>query len=368
MKVIQRYLIKEVLYALLAVTPILLLIFVSNRFLLYLTEAAAGRLPHDVVLSLLGLKSLRVLALVIPLTFYLSIVLALGRLYKDSEMVVLAACGVSPAQILRIVLASALGMAVLVAWLAMYVDPWANGQSNSIKQRAEARAEIGTVIPGRFKESRRGDHIFYAERVSPDYKFMYNVFIQSYQQDKLNILSSARGTQYIEPKSGDQFIILRDGNRYEWANGYSDYKIVNYQKYTLRIPQKNPVSVEPAGNVKSTASLVDSTDPKDVAELQWRLSMPISVLLLAMLGVGLARTTPRQGRYAKLFIAILVYIIYNNMMGVARSWVERDVVSPLLGMWWVHGVMLIAVLIIFLHQMGMRWQGWARWPVLRTSG
>lgn len=353
LKIIDRYVIKEVLYALLAVTPVLLLIFVSNRLLLYLTEVAAGKLPGDVIFTLLGLKAIRVLALVLPLTFFLSVVLALGRLYKDSEMTVLAACGVSTAQMARIVLVPALALALVVAWLATYVDPWANQQSTQVKQRAETDAEISAVVPGRFKESRRGDHIFYAEQISPDYRFMRNIFVQSRQHGKLNILAAENGSQYTDPHSGSQFILLRDGYRYEWTPGQSDYKIINYEKYTLRIDQKAPPAAEEKRDLKPTAVLLRSTETADIAELQWRLSMPISAVLLALLAVVLARTTPRQGRYAKLAVAVLVYIIYNNMMSVARSWVERGVVPLWPGMGWVHLGLLAVLAVLFVQEMGV---------------
>lgn len=352
MRVIDRYLIKEVLYALLAVTPILLLIFISNRFLSYLAEAAAGKLPGAVIFTLLGLKSIGVLALILPLVFYLSVVFALGRLYKDSEMTVLAACGVGPLQVLKTILLPATALAVLVAILAMYVAPWAGSQSKQVRQQAEAGSELSTLLPGRFKESRQGDHIFYAEELSSDYQFMRNVFVQSRQHGKLNILSSERGVQQIDKVSGDQYVVLKDGNRYEWTPGQTDFKIINYKKYTLRVEQREPAPAEETQEVKRTATLLDSGKPEDIAELQWRLSIAISTILLAMLGVGLARTTPRQGRYAKLFVAILAYIIYNNMMGVARSWVAHGVVSPAVGIWWVHGLLLLAIGVIFMHQAG----------------
>ncbi|MEW6353367.1 MAG: LPS export ABC transporter permease LptF [Pseudomonadota bacterium] len=355
MRVIDRYLIKEVVYALLAVTPILLLIFISNRLLAYLAEAASGKLPADVIFTLLGLKSISVLGLILPLVFYLAIVFALGRLYKDSEMTVLAACGVSPLQIARIILAPALVLAVLVAALAMYVVPWASAQSKDVRQRAETGSELSTILPGRFKESRHGDHIFYAEQLSADFQAMRNVFVQSRQDDKLNIVSSEHGVQYIDKNSGDQIVVLRDGTRYEWTPNQTDFKIVNFKTYTLRITQKNPAPAEQAREARPTQTLLHSTKLDDVAELQWRISMPLSTVLLALLAVVLARTTPRRGRYAKLFAAVLIYIIYNNTMSIARTWVSQGVVAPWPGMWWVHGLVLIGVIVLFARHTGVRW-------------
>ena len=354
MPIIDRYLIKEVTLTLLAVTPVLLLIFLSNRFVQYLGEAAAGKLPADVLWALLAFRSISVLSLLLPLAFFVSVVLALGRLYKDSEMIVLAASGISPLRIVQTVGAAGVVMALLVAALTFYIEPWANAQTSQVRKRAEAASEIRIITPGRFKESRQGDHILYVERLSPDLERMHNIFIQSRQGDQVNILTSQHGYQYTDQQSGDLYVVLEDGNRYEWAPGGGDFKIVKYAKYTVRIEQKDiPVQ----GSLREVAGvdpLLRNLDAGAKAELQWRFSLPISMLLLAVLGVLLARTTPRQGRYAKLFMAILVYIIYMNLMTVARSWVEQSVAPSLLGMWWVHIGVLAVIAALLAWQMGVR--------------
>ena len=355
MRIINRYLIKEVLYTLLAVTPVLLLIFLSNRFAQYLADAASGKFPADIVLGLLGLKSISVFALVLPLVFFLAIVLALGRLYKDSEMTALAACGIGPLQILRIVLPMALGIAAIVAFLSLLAGPWAHGQSNQIKERAEKGMELSTIVAGRFKESSHGDYIFYAEKLSPDARLMEDVFVQSRQDGKLNILSSAHATKYIDKKTGDQFLLLENGNRYELTPRYTDYNITHYEKYFLRFQQEELTPADDQREARPTSALLDSTNIKDIAELQWRISLPVATLLLALLGVLLAYTTPRKGRYAKLFVAILVYIIYNNLTGVARSWVSHGVVPWQFGMWWVHALMLVTIGALYVQQRGVNW-------------
>ncbi|MEO5702348.1 MAG: LPS export ABC transporter permease LptF [Gammaproteobacteria bacterium] len=361
MPIINRYLIKEVLYTLLAVAPVLLLIFLSNRFVRYLADAASGKFPADIVLGLLGLKSISVFPLVLPLVFFLSIVLALGRLYKDSEMTALAACGIGPRQILRIILPAALGIAAIVAFLSLLAGPWAHSQSNQIKERAEKGMELSTIVAGRFKESSRGDHIFYAGKLSSDARLMNDVFIQSRRKHgKLNILSSENAAKYIDKKTGDQFLLMENGSRYEFNPEHNDYSITQYEKYFIRFQQEELIPIEDQREARPTAALLESGNIKDLAELQWRISMPVSTVVLGLLGVLLARTTPRQGRYAKLFIAILAYIIYNNMMGVARSWVSQGIVPPLLGMWWLHAIMLLVIAGLYVWQSGL-------WPQRRAQ-
>lgn len=354
MPIIDRYLIKEVTLTLLAVMPVLLLIFLSNRFVQYLAEAAAGRLPSDVLWALLAFRSISVLSLLLPLAFFLSVVLALGRLYKDSEMIVLTASGISPLRIVQTIGAAGVVMALLVAALTFYIEPWANAQTNQVRKRAEAASEIRIITPGRFKESRQGDHILYVERLSADLEQMHNIFIQSRQVDKVNILSSQHGYQYTDKETGDLYVVLEDGNRYEWTPGGSDFKIIKYTKYTVRIEQKDIPVQSSLRELTGVDPLLRNLDAGAKAELQWRFSLPISMLLLAVLGVLLARTTPRQGRYAKLFTAILVYVIYMNLLTVSRSWVEQSVAPPLFGMWWVHIAVLAVVAVLLARQMGVR--------------
>jgi lipopolysaccharide export system permease protein len=352
LRIINRYLFKEVLYALLAVTPILLLIFISNRFLSYLTDAATGKLSGDLILTLLSLKSVTVLAVVLPLVLFLSVVLALGRLYKDSEMMVLAACGVGPAQIIRIVVfPAALTLALIVGALSMYVNPWATQRAEEVEQRAEDDSDIRTIVPGRFKESRNGTGVFYAEKLSRDYERMRNVFVQSWKDDKLNILSAEHGTISID-KNGDEFMTFKDGNLYGWSPDRDEYSIIKYEKYSTRIENKAPAPIKNTREIKLTSALWGSDNPRDIAELQWRISLPLSAILLAVLAVLLARTTPRQGRYAKLFFAILIYITYNNTLSVAQSWVAHGVVSPLIGVWWVHVILLMLIGVLYVRQIG----------------
>lgn len=354
MRLIDRYVMREVFYTLLAVTPVLLLIFLSHRFVLYLGDVAGGHFTEDILPPLLALNSISILPLLLPLVFYLSVLLALGRLYRDSEMIVLAACGVSPTRVLSTVIASALGLAVIVAALSIYVVPWAIARSDQIAHRAESAPEISLLTAGRFKESRAGDRIVYVEEISPDFKEMHNVFIQSRERGKVDILAAQSGHRYVD-KNGNEFVVLEHGNRYQWTPNRPDYKIANYEKYTLRIRQRKAEPEEDLRKTRSIAALLNSDERQAKAEVQWRLSMPLSAILLAMLGALLARTTPRQGRYAKLFMAIVLYIIYNNLLSVARAWVDQGRVPPLIGLWWVHALLLLGIILLYVRQAGVNW-------------
>lgn len=368
MRILDRYLTREVFYALLGVTPVVLLIFLSDRFVRYLADAAAGKIPSELILTLITLKFLSVLVILLPLTFYIAVMLALGRLYKDSEMTVLAACGVGPARILSTILFLSAAVALLVSVLSLYVSPWAITKSNELKARAQAASEITGLMPGRFKESRRGDRIIYVEHVAPDGRSMNNVFVQSREQGKLGIVSAERGLQMVDRETGDQFIVLENGQRYEGTPGSADYKIVRYARYSVRINEAAPDEARHQQEAQDSRSLLVSEDRGATAELQWRLSMPLSVILLAALAVQLARTTPRQGKYAKVLLAILTYLIYNNMLGVSRAWLERDLIPPWAGLWWVHGALLLIVVMLALFEIMPRKFLHLRRFIMRETG
>ena len=360
-RIFERYLMREVLDSMLGVTPVLLLIFLSDRFVRYLTEAAAGNMSSSVILNLLALKSLIALVLILPLAFFIATLLALGRMHKDSEMIAFTACGAGTGAVLKTLLRFSLGLALVVAALSLMVAPWAAGRSDQMTHQAETASEITSIIPGSFKESRTGDHILYVESLSADQSTMQNVFIQTREADALNIVAAHSGKRQTDAASGDQFIVLENGNRYHGVPGQASYTIANYEKYSFRIHEKAPAPPAEEHDAKSSWALWRATDASSSSELHWRISMPVSVIMFGMLGVMMARTSPREGKYAKLFVALLAYLIYNNMMGVARAWIDSGVVAPMVGMWWVHAIALMVIAVLFLQQSGLRWVLWLRW-------
>jgi len=352
--IISRYLVKEILGTLTGVTVVLLLIFVSNRFVRYLSQALAGEVPGDIVFELVGLKAIIYFSLMLPLSSYLAILLTFGRLYRDSEMVALFACGVGPPRLLKTVLGFALATATVAAGLSLYVAPWAGEKGYQIREQAQAASEISGIRPGRFNESSGGDRIYYVEALSPDHSYMSNVFFQGKAYGKDTLLSSETARQYVNEDTGDRFLVFMDGFRYDGLPGTAEYKIVKYDKYAVRIKEKAVVSLSRKRDVKKTSELWNSTELGDIAQLQWRISVPISAVLLAILAVPLSRTTPRQGKYARLLIGIVVYIVYVNALSVAQLWLERGSVPSALGMWWVHALMCIGIAVVLVRQYGLQ--------------
>ena len=355
-RIVDRYLAKETALTIAAVTGVLMLILLSNKFAGLLGDAAAGRLPRETVFTLLGLASIKFFIVVVPVATFLAIMLALGRLYRDSEMTTLMACGVGPMQVYRPLMALALVLAAGLAVLSLQVSPWAERMTHIVNSTGSHNAEVGSFESGRFKVDDDGRGALYAEQVSKDGKDLGKVFMQGPSGDLMAVVIAETGHRQPNPdqSDGSGMLILHDGWRYEGIPGKADYRIVRYDEHGIVIEPAKPESGLDSYDAYPTEDLLKLHDLASSSEMQWRLSVPISVLLLTLLAVPLARTTPRQGRYGKLLMAILVYFIFYNMGILARVWLQKGVTSPLIGMWWVHGLFLCVVGLMLVQQYGWR--------------
>lgn len=353
--IIRRYIYREIALTLLAVTAILFLVYTSNRFVRYLADAAAGSLSADVLAALLGLKALTSLPVLVPLAFYLAVLLGLGRLYRDSEMSAFAACGVGLDSMLRSVFRLALVCALAVAGITFYAVPWAQDRSVVLQDRAEASADISGIASGRFKESKQTDLIFYTESVSRDQQQMDNVFAWGEAEGRTHVLTADSAYQTFHEQSGDRFVVFVNGYRYEGVPGTGEFKVIRFREYGVRVKQPEIAGTLSRLAGRSTSDLWKSGGALEWAELHWRFSMPLSVIILGLIAVTLSRVDPRQGRFARVFAAILVYVVYSNMMGVGRSWLERGVVPSWLGLWWVHIAAITLFFVLWVQQFGAAW-------------
>ena len=355
MRIVARYLAKETALTMAAVTGVLMLILLSNRFALLLGDAAAGRLPRDTVFTLLGLASINYFIELVPVALFLAIMLALGRFYRDSEMTTLTACGVGPGQIYRPLFAIAGLTAALLAVMSLEVAPWAQRMTHLINGAAQHNAQVGSFESGRFKVDEDGKGALYAEKVSQDGKTLENVFMEGPSDERQAVVIAATGhRQGTDQDPGGGMLVLEDGWRYEGVPGKADFRTVRYAEHGIVIQPARPENLLDQFDSYPTSELLGSSDLNAVAELQWRLSIPLSVLILTLLAVPLAKTSPRQGRYGKLLAAILVYVIYDNLGILARVWLQKGLSPPLLGVWWVDLLFLAAVALMLLDQYGLR--------------
>jgi lipopolysaccharide export system permease protein len=331
---ISRYVFREVLVTFTIVLAVLFVILMSNQFAELLAEAAGDKLPRGAVFAIFGLTSMRYMALIAPVALFLGVMLALARLNRDSERAALAACGVGVGPLLAPVGTLALVLGALVAWLALVQTPEAMRQIERIRVEARTTLGLGVLEPGKFTVADSGGTVIYGREVVGDE--IRDVFLQREREDRIVVILAESAQRVFDPRSSEQALLFRNGRRYEGVPGARDFLIVEFAEHGIPVSEDaERESVEPP-LMKSTGALMASRDPADRAELQWRVSAPLSLLVLALLAVPLSRSSPRDGRYARVGVGLLIYVVYANALSVARVWVEREQIPHWVGMWWVH--------------------------------
>lgn len=353
--ILDRYLAREVMQTLLGVTLVLMLIFLSKLLVGFLAEAASGEIPSDIIMTLMALKSIKYLTLILPLSLFLAILLVQGRMYRDSEMVAITACGVGTMQLYKPLLFVTLPFVLILAGLSLYALPWTERVEDKILNEAQQNLEVTGIKAGRFREGTSNERIIYVEEISKDRSLMKNMFIHTRTDDRTILLTSESGRLQLQENTQDQYLVMLDGYRYEGTPGSADYKITRFKEHRILIKPNTMVANELQRNALSTEALWNSDELSHITELQWRLSMPLSALLLAMLALPLGKVDPRKGQYGKLFIAILIYIFYVNLLAVAQSWTINGEVPSFVGIWWVHVVILLLAGILLIKRNGVRW-------------
>jgi len=344
--IVFRYLSREVLLTLSAVSAVLLVIIMSGRFIKYLAQAASGALDPGSLFLIMGFRLPGFLQLILPLGLFLGILLAYGRLYLDSEMTVLSATGMSQQRLFRMTLFPATVVALLVAWLSLSLSPQGANQFQLLINQQDAMTEFDTLVPGRFQALRDGTRVTYTEQLSDDRINLAGVFITQKNlssdgsKDRgISVLVAEKGKQQISPE-GNRYLILENGYRYDGKPGQADYRAVKYDTYGVLLPKPEVSEEVTDRDAMPTASLLGSDDIRARTELQWRLSLPLLVFIVTLMAVPLARVNPRQGRFLKLLPAILLYMAYLTILISARSALEKGKIPPTLGLWWVHGIFL----------------------------
>ena len=352
--IITRYLTKEVLNAMFAVTALLLLAFLSQQMVRYLNYVAVGKIPTNILFELVSFEIPYLLAFLLPLGLYLGLLFAYGRLYADNEMTILQMCGFSQLRLIRLTLYLALMVAGVVLVLMLWVNPLVSEKRQQVMESDEATLHlIQTLMPGRFQVSPDGRYVMYVEKLSRDHERAENVFLaqekkneDETKQSSWMLVTADQGYQMKDPVSKDQVFVTEDGYRYEGTPGENDYRVTQFKKYMVRLPQNDIRSTYQESESKTTAALwQDYQNPFGAAELQWRFSMAIATLLLALLAVPLSHLKPRQGRYIVFLAAILIYIIYVNILLLSRRWIEDGMISISIGMWWVHALLFLFILL-----------------------
>ena len=348
--IVQRYLIREILHSFVAVFSVLLVVSATVMFVRILAEMSTGVFSSVFILQLLTLNIIGKLSMLLPAGLYVAILLTLGRLYSDSEMVAMWAGGIGPRRINLSVFRFLLVCAAVTSVVSLYLSPEAWAARDVIWARAQAEAEISGVLPGRFMEFRNGELVAYAESLSADRREMQNVFAKLDLGETQDLLVAKRARFSGSGTQTGRYIVLEDGYRYAGSPGNADYTVYRFAKHGFRIDQERSGSVTSKANATRTSDLLGGGQLAYSAELQWRISQPISLVLLGMLALPLARTLPRQGKYTKLVMGVAIYFLYGNAVGLMQTFVERGDVNTIIGIWPVHVVMALLVASLLYRQ------------------
>jgi lipopolysaccharide export system permease protein len=345
--ILSRYILREVVTAWLVVSGVLLLILLANQVVGVLERAAANQYPQGVVLELVGLGALQYLSILLPVGLLLGVVLAFGRLYHDSEMAAALACGAGPVNIYVPVALLALAVTGVLAWLTLVLAPESTARVLSLRNEALRAGLLAPLQPGKFRTFGSGSAVVFAEKVARD-GTLGKVFIERNRGPLVEMALADHATHSVTADGLTHVLTLYDGERFEGVPGSAEFRIVRFAEHVI------PVQVPPLSDVirdleaRSTGSLLDSSDRGERAELHWRMTMPIMCLVLALIAVPLSRLRPRQGRYARVWLAVVIFFAYYNIAAAGKTWIARGTLPEALGLWWTHLVVALLALIVIL--------------------
>lgn len=343
-------------------------IMVTTTLIRLLGRASSGTVDTASVLPLIAFASINFLPVILVLTLYISVLMALTRAYRDSEMVIWFASGQSLTSFVRPVLRFAVPFAIAVAVIGFLVAPWANRQASEFQQRFVQREDVSQVAPGQFRESTRADRVFFVENVSEKERTVHNVFVAQLkpQGAGFSVVVSSRGFVDNQP-DGQRFLVLEEGRRYDADETAGTYRLSDFERYGVRLEPSRSESTDTSMRVRDTLGLITSGGNRELGELSWRISMPVSALLLALLAIPMSSVNPRVGRSINLVIAVLLYVLYNNLISVTQAWISQGRTSFFVSGWIVHAAMALLILHLFRRRMTLRRWTWRGLLARRTA-
>ncbi|WAV89096.1 LPS export ABC transporter permease LptF [Oxalobacter aliiformigenes] len=351
--IFQRALKRELFSTAAGVFLTLFTITITMMLIRILGQAAKGRVASEDVMALIGFTSLNYMPIILILTGFVSVLLVVTRSYQDSEMVVWFASGLSLTRWLRPVMEFAIPIVVLVTLLGFFVTPWAYRQSAEFRERFEKREDIARISPGKFQESAAAQRVFFVEKMSDDLGKVKNVFINSTKNGEITTVVSQNGTVETNDK-GEKFVVLEDGMRYQETPDQSDFRIMEFEKYTAYIAPKGDVTVSDISTRSmTTMELLTDANSKKMGELVWRIGLPFMSVLLMLLAIPLGFVNPRAGRSFNLIIAVLLYMTYSNLSSFIQAYVSQNKLAFGLAWWPLHLIVALIILLLFALRLGV---------------
>lgn len=348
--IFHRSLLREFANLAVAVFLTLFLIALTTRLIRLLGQAASGKLPSDAVIAFLGFFALHILPVLLSLTLFITVLVTLARMWRDSEMVIWFNSGLSLAAWTRPVLLFAAPLVFLIAILTFVISPWVVQMSEQYRSRIDSRDDLSRVEPGAFGESRSKERVFFVESIAGDKTAVQNVFVNSAQNGRTGVMTSEKGFTESAP-NGDRFLTLLSGRRYEGAPGEPEFRVMEFARYAVRVAVREGDEPEATHKSMSTFALIENPTSANLGELLWRIGIPASALILALLAIPLSYVNPRAGRSVNLIFALLMYITYSNLLSVSQAQVAQGKLAFGTGWWLMHALMLAVALILFARHL-----------------
>jgi len=345
----RRSLLQELISTATGAFLILVGIVIAQRAGYLIGLAAKGILPNDAITTMLGFNLVKFLPMILSLTLFLAVLMTLSRWYRDSEMVIWFSGGLNITSWIRPVLSFVVPVIIFISILSLFVMPWATNKGEEYRTLLESRDDLASISPGVFKESSNGERVFFIESFDELGNVVKNIFVQSMQHQKLGIIVAAEGSRFVA-KNGDHFVLMENGRRYQGSRGTAEFSTTEFEKYAIRVEAKEAKQQPPSTQSKSSRELLQSKDSVNNAELQWRLAIPISALVLSLLAIPLSALDPRAGRSANFVLALIIYIIYNNMLSIMQAWIAQGKINAIIGLWPVHLLFLTLTIYMFYRR------------------
>jgi lipopolysaccharide export system permease protein len=357
--IISRYLLKNLVVIFLGILVIISLIIFGNQFVMTAQKSVEHGIPLSELMPIVGFNMLRDLPIILSLSFFLSIIISISQLYRNSEAVVMNSFGIGDRNIMNLIKPLSIVIFLLIFSLSMYAVPWAKNQKSLTEDVTVNASDFSFITEGKFESFKNGEIVFYASDSSSisnsGEQNMEEIFIYVSNKDSPIVVLASKATKYTDSKNESIYLRLEDGLRYEGLPGDENVNILNFDKYDLEI-----VSGEVQKSLSNFSEIEEKTSIDLFleggllanAEIQWRLSQPISILILSIIGVLLGKTSPRTGKGVNLLFGVIIFMLYNNGLLVAKNSIESGQLNPLIGLWSIHILMILCMIIFYQLRQG----------------
>ena len=352
---IAKYIRRNLVTLFFAIFFIIGLVLFGNQFVLMAQESVERGIPLQELMPLVSFNMIRDVSLILSLSLFLAIILTISQLYKNSEAVVMNSLGLNDKHFIFFIQPLVILSFIIIFFLTIYAVPWANQQKNIREEETNNASEFSFITEGEFEIFKQGEIVFYASESKSlntiiGEQNMEEIFIYAFDNENPVIVLASEATKYIDSVSDSIYLRLKDGVRYQGIPSNDNINILNFDLYDLEIVSgelQNSVAIYTEIEGKSTLDLINEGGLQANAELQWRLSQPFTVLILSVIGVFLGKASPRKGKGINLLIGVIVFMLYYNGLLVAKSALELGRMDPIIGLWGVHFLMLVFLLLLY---------------------